>query len=192
VVNEINHFHSSEPWLLIIDDLGEVSIIKPELLVLDLKLSPRAHIQPVTMDNSSMCPICQTSFNGTNVQFELCIFSGVVNFRKSNSGALNRFQDLKILVFVDLYWETDHRAIDTQMVYLQVHLPMPADDPGIQWVVSKLLQPLSPCHRIILAKESSWIQLRPWTFSLPQKFTFGVGECSDHHWPWVVEYSGLH
>jgi len=131
VVNEIKHFHLGEPWLLIINDLGEVSIIKQELLNFGPKLCLRAHIQLVTTVNSSMCPICQPSSNGTNLQFQLCIFSGVVNICKSDRGALNRIQDLQLLVFVDLFCEMDHQAIDTQMVYLQVHLLMPADDPSL-------------------------------------------------------------
>jgi len=53
VVNGIKHFYLGEPWLLIIDDLGEVSIIKQELSNLDLKLTLRAHIPPVSTDNSS-------------------------------------------------------------------------------------------------------------------------------------------
>jgi hypothetical protein len=44
VVNEIKYFHPTEPRLLIIYHLGEVSIIKKELLNLDPKLSLRAHI----------------------------------------------------------------------------------------------------------------------------------------------------
>jgi len=171
----MKHFHSCGPWLLIMDNLGELSIIKQELLNLDPKLSLRAHIQPVTTGNSSTCPICQLSSKGTNLQFQLCIFSGVVNRRKSDRGALNRIQDLQLLMFADLFWEMDHWAIDTQMVYLQVHLPMPADDPGLQSLVSKLLQPSSTCDRIILAMESSWIRLPPWTFSLPQGILFVLG-----------------
>ena len=126
VVNEIKQFHSRETWLLIIDDLGEVSIIKQQLLNLDPKFSLRAHIQPVTSDNSSRCPICQQSGNGTNLQFQLCIFSGVVNIRKCDRGALTTIQDSQLLVFADQFWEVDHQAIDTQMVYIQVHLLMPA------------------------------------------------------------------
>jgi hypothetical protein len=34
--------------------------------------------------------------------------------------------------------------------------------------VSKLVQPSSTCHQTILAKESSWIQLPPWTLLLHQ------------------------
>jgi hypothetical protein len=37
----------------------------------------------------------------------------------------------------------DHLAIDTQMVHLQEHLLMPADDPALQWLVAKLRQPSS-------------------------------------------------
>ena len=142
VVNEIKNFHSREPWLLVIDDSGKVSIIKQELLNLDRKLSLRAHIEPATTDNSSTCPICQPSSNGTNLQFQRCIFSGVVNIRKSDRGALSCIQDLQLLMFADLFWEIDHRAIDTQRVYLQMHLLMPADDPGLRSLVSKLLQPI--------------------------------------------------
>jgi len=49
----------------------------------------------------------------------------------------------------------DRQAIDTQMVYLQEHLVMPADDHELQWRVSKRLQRLSTGHQIILAKKSS-------------------------------------
>jgi len=73
---------------------------------------------------------------------------------KSDRGALNSIQDLQCLVFVDLFWEMDHLAMDTQMVYLQMHLLMPADDPGVQSLVSKLLQPSSTCKQMIFAKES--------------------------------------
>jgi len=154
MLNEIKNFHSREPRLLIIHDLGEVSIIKQELFNLDQKLRLRAHIQPVTSENSLTCPICQLSSNGTNLQFQLCIFSWVVNIHNSDGGALNRIQDLQLLVFADLLWDMDHWAIDTQMVYLQVHLVMPADNHGLQSLVSKLLQPLSTCHQILLAKIS--------------------------------------
>jgi len=160
---------TSEPRLLIIDDLGQVSIIKQVLLNLDPKLSLRAHIQPVTTDNSSMGPCCQPSLYGTDLQFQLCIFLGVVNFRKSDRGALQRIQDFQLLVFADLFCEMNHQAINTQMVYLQVHLVMPTDNPGLQSLVSKLLQQSSTCHRIIMAMESSLIRLPPWTISLPQK-----------------------
>jgi hypothetical protein len=84
------------------DNLGEVSILKQELFNLYLKLSVRAHIQLVTMDNSSTCAICPPSWNGTNIQLQLCIFSGVVNIHKSDSCVLHRIQDLQRLVFADL------------------------------------------------------------------------------------------
>jgi hypothetical protein len=103
VVNEIKYFHSRKPRLLIINHLGEVSIIKQELLNLELKFSLRAYIQSVTPDNCSTYPICQPSLDGTNLQFQLGIFSGVVNIRKSDREALNPIQDLQLLVFADLF-----------------------------------------------------------------------------------------
>jgi len=77
----------------------------------------------------------------------------VVNIRKSDRGALNRIQDSQFLVFADLVCEMDHQAIDTQMVYLEVHLLMPTDNPGLQSLVSKHLQPSSTCHWILFAKD---------------------------------------
>jgi len=44
--------------------------------------------------------------------------------------------------------------IDIRMVYLEVQLLMPADDPGLQLLVSKHLQPSSTCHQILMAKDS--------------------------------------
>jgi hypothetical protein len=79
VVNEIKHFHSREPRLLILNDLGEICIVKQELLNLDLKRSLRLQIQLVTPDNSSTCPISHPSLNGTYLQFQLCIIWAVVN-----------------------------------------------------------------------------------------------------------------
>ena len=93
---------------------------------------------------------------------------------------------------MDLYWEMDCRATDTQMASLKEHLLMPADDPEHQWLGSKCLQPSSTCHQIIFAKVSSWVRFPRWTFLLPQKLPFGVAERSDLHWCWVVEHSGLH
>jgi len=87
----------------------------------------------------------------------------------------------------------DHQALDTRMVHLPEHLRMPADDPELQWLVAKLRQPSSTSHRKWLAMESLWIQLPPWTVSLPQKKPFGVGERCDHHRrAFVEEHSGLH
>jgi hypothetical protein len=76
---------------------------KLELLNLDLKLSLRSHIQPITTHNRSMCPICQPFLNGTNLEFQQCICLGVVNIRKSDRGALNKIHDLQLLVFADLF-----------------------------------------------------------------------------------------
>jgi len=45
---------------------------------------------------------------------------------------------------------------------------------------------------MILAKESFWIRLPPWTILLDPKSPLGFGECSDQDWPWVVEQSGHH
>jgi len=168
-VNEIKHFHLGEPWHLIMDDLGVVSIIKQVLFNLDPKFNVRAHVQLVTLDNSSTCAICQLSSNGSYLQFQLCIFLGVVNIHKSDRCAINRIQDWQRLAFADVFWDMDHWAIDTQMVSLQVHLLMPADNPGLQSQVSNLLQPSSTCHQGTLAKDSSWIRLPPGAFSLPQK-----------------------
>jgi len=66
-------------------------------------------------------------------------------------------------------WEMDHRAIDTQLVYLQEYLPMTADHPGLQWLVTTLRQPSRISDQKWLARESLWIQLPPWTVSLAQK-----------------------
>jgi hypothetical protein len=79
LVNGIKHFHSHEPRLLILNDLGEICIVKQELLNMDPKLSLRAQIQLVTPDNSWTCPICQPSSNGTYLQFQLCRIWAVVN-----------------------------------------------------------------------------------------------------------------
>jgi len=164
VANGIKHFHSYSPWLLIIHDLGEVSIIKQEMLNLDPKLSLRAHIQPVTTDTSWTYPICPPSSNGTNLQFQLYIFSRVVNICKSDRGALNRIQRLiasrvcgSILRDGPLVnWHTDG-----------VPPGVPANASWRSWASiagPKLLQPASTCHQIILAKESSRIRLPRWTF----------------------------
>ena len=56
---------------------------------------------------------------------------GRSQYRKSDRGALNRIQDLQRLVFADRFWEMDCWAMDTQMVYLQEHLLMLADDPEL-------------------------------------------------------------
>jgi len=79
MVTEIKHFNLGEQWFLIIDNLEEICINKQEHLNLDQKLSLRAQIQRVTTDNCSMFPICQLSSNGTCLQFQLCILSGMVN-----------------------------------------------------------------------------------------------------------------
>jgi len=86
----------------------------------------------------------------------------------------------------------DHRAIDTEMVYVHEHLLMPADDPGLWWLVSKLRQPSFTSHRKWLARESLWIQLPPRTVLLPQKSPFGGEQHCDHHRPLVEEHSGRH
>jgi len=86
----------------------------------------------------------------------------------------------------------DHRAIDTEMVYVHEHLLMPTDDPGLWWLVSKLRQPSFTSHRKWLARESLWIQLPPWTVLLPQKSPFGGEQRCDHHRPLVEEHSGRH
>jgi len=71
-------------------------------------------------------------------------------------------------MFVDKFWEIDHWAIDTQMVYLQEHLVMRADDPKLQWEVSNLGQPSSTTVSNWLTKESLQTRLPLWTFLLPQ------------------------
>ena len=81
VVNEIKHFHSREQRFLLLNDLQEICIVKQKLLNLDPKLGLRVQIQLVTTDNSSTCPICQLSLNGTYFQLQQCIFCGVVNIR---------------------------------------------------------------------------------------------------------------
>ena len=79
MVNEIKHFHSCEPQCLIINDLGEIGVVHQELLNLNRRLSLRAQIQLVTLNNSVRCPICQLSSNGTYLRFQLCIIGGIVN-----------------------------------------------------------------------------------------------------------------
>jgi len=81
VVNYIRYYLSGEPLFLFINDLGETSIVKQAFLMLDLKLRLSVPIQLVTTDNSSMCPICYPSLNSTNLQFQLCIFSGILNIQ---------------------------------------------------------------------------------------------------------------
>ena len=49
----------------------------------------------------------------------------------------------------------DYGANDIQMMNLQEHLLMSVDNPKLQCLVSKLLQPLSTCHQIIWVKEFS-------------------------------------
>jgi len=93
---------------------------------------------------------------------------GHSQYGKSHTGALNRIHDFQYLVFQDLFWEMYRQAIDTVMVYVQKHLPMPTDDPERQSPVSKHCQPSSTGYRIILAKLSSWIRLPPWIFLPPQ------------------------
>jgi len=39
MVDYVKHFHAREPGLLVLDDLREISIVKQELLDLDLKRS---------------------------------------------------------------------------------------------------------------------------------------------------------
>jgi len=68
---------------------------------------------------------------------------GRIQYRISDRGALNRIQDLKLLMFGDLFWEMDGWVIDTQMAYRQQQLLMPTNDPELQYHVAKLLQPSS-------------------------------------------------
>jgi len=89
---------------------------------------------------------------------------GNSQYHKSDRRALTRIQNVQLVVFADRFCKIDHWAMDTPMVYLQEHLPMPADNRVPQWQVSKLLQPSSTWHLTILAKESLWIQILPWTF----------------------------
>jgi len=79
LVNEIKHFHSCEPRFLILNNIGEISIVKQELLNLDPKFNLRAQIELVTPDRGLTWPICQPSWNDTYLQFQLCIICGVVN-----------------------------------------------------------------------------------------------------------------
>jgi len=118
--------------------------------------------------------------------------SGLSQYPKSDRETLSRIQDLQLVVFVDLFREMHHQAIGIQMAYVLEHLLMPADDPELSWHVPKSLWPSSTCCGIILAKESSWIWLPPWTLLLPHKYPFGIAEHFDLHWPWVVEHSDLH
>jgi hypothetical protein len=92
--------------------------------------------------------------NGTNLQFQLCIFSGLINIRKSDRGALIRIEDLQLLVLEDVFCEMDYWAIDTQVVYLKVHLPMPADNPVLQSLDSNLLKLSNTGHESRLAKRA--------------------------------------
>ena len=57
-----------EPWILIINDFGEVCIVNQELLNLDLNLSLIVQIQLQTTENGSPSSICQPSLNGTYLQ----------------------------------------------------------------------------------------------------------------------------
>jgi hypothetical protein len=59
MANEIEHFHSSESSLLIINHLKEKIIVKQEPLNFNSMGSLRAQIELVTTDNSSLWPICQ-------------------------------------------------------------------------------------------------------------------------------------
>ena len=86
MVNEIKHFHSCEHWFFILNDLGGICIVKQELFNLNPKLTLRAPIQLVNLDNSSMYPIWKLSSNGTYLQFRLCTFWGVVNIVNSIEG----------------------------------------------------------------------------------------------------------
>jgi len=112
-------------------------------------------------------------------------------YRKSER-VLNRIQDLQHFELEDRFWEIDRLAIDTLVVDLQQHLLLPTDNRELHCQVTKLLQPPCTTDWIIFAKESLWIQLLPWTFSLPQKCPFGEVEPSDLCWPSLVENSGLH
>lgn len=43
-------------------------------------------------------------------------------YHKSVPGGLNKIQDIKLLVFADLFCELVHQAIDTPVVYVQEYL----------------------------------------------------------------------
>jgi len=114
VVNEIKPVHSHEPRLLHLNDLQEICITKKELLNLDQKLSLRVQIHLVTMDNSSTCPICQPSSNGTNLQFQLCILWGIVNIRNVIEEQLTEFRTYSFLcmrIYFEKWpaWQLSHR-----------------------------------------------------------------------------------
>jgi len=79
MINLIEHLNSGEVAFLIFDPIGEICIIKLELHNLDPKLSLRGQINPVTLDNSSICAIYQPSSNGIYIQLLRCLFLGIVN-----------------------------------------------------------------------------------------------------------------
>jgi len=143
-------------------------MVKHMVCNLDSKLSLRAPTYDATMANSLTGPIRQPFGNGTNPQFELYTFWGIVNIVSLIEGPINRIQDLQHLVWANLFWEMDCWPIDTQMAYLQEHLLMPGDDSELQWLVSKLLQQSSSSHLMILATEVWSIWLPPWAILLPQ------------------------
>jgi len=91
---------------------------------------------------------------------------------------------LQLLGFADWFEEMDHRAIDTLMVHLQEHLLIPAQNPRLQWLVSKIHQLCSTSHWKWSARDCFWIQLPPRSVSVPQRSPFGVEELviSTVHW----------
>ena len=74
VIDSIKDFHWGELQFVIINDLAEICIIKQELINLDLKLIYRPHIQLVTKENCSTCPICQPSLVVLLVSFNYIHF----------------------------------------------------------------------------------------------------------------------
>jgi len=83
-----------------------------------------------------------------------CVCVELLYRHKSNRGAetgINTYSFSRLWVN---FQQMDHRAIDTQMVHLHEHLLMAADDPELQWLVTKLHQPSSTSHWKQLGRES--------------------------------------
>lgn len=157
------YFHSGEPWECIFNDHWKISIVKHSFLDFDFMLSLQAQIQ---------------IHNSGHQQYKLQLLTepewfepavirmyriwGVVNMHESDWGALIRLWDFQLIMVSDQFYKTDHKAIDIQMMYLQQHLLMSADNHELQSLLSILWQKWSTAHQIVLANDSSWIQVPPW------------------------------
>ena len=47
-------------------------------------------------------------------------------------------QHFQLFAFVDLYYVIDHKAVETQMLHLQEHHLMPAENSEFQWLLSHI------------------------------------------------------